>query len=183
MAARKPLVMGNGGNFEQLQPGDSLDLPVLGPGNAVSRILPVNYTTTSNVVAKIPELSVPLESGSLYWVYGCITFKTDALTTGVGIGVYVPTGGRNMLNITIPLYNVSSAQALHAIMPAGNMVEGFTSTTASVGVADSWHTAMIQGMVRCGSTAGDFEVYLKSEINGSLATFQAGSEICFVKIM
>ena len=88
-----------------------------------------------------------------------------------------------MLNITIPLYNVSSAQALHAIMPAGNMVEGFTSTTASVGVVDSWHTAMIQGMVRCGSTAGDFEVYLKSEINGSLATFQAGSEICFVKIM
>ena len=183
MAARKPLVMGNGGNFEQLQPGDSLDLPVLAPGNAVSRILPTNITTASNVVALIPEFSIPLEAGSLYWVYGCITFKTDALTTGVGIGVYVPTGGRNMLNITIPLYNVSSAQALHAIMPAGNMVEGFTSTTASVGVADSWHTAMIQGMVRCGSTAGDFEVYLKSEVNGSLATFQAGSEICFVKIM
>ena len=183
MAARKPLVMGNGGNFEQLQPGDSLDLPALAPGNAVSRILPTDITTTSNVAALIPEFSIPLEAGSLYWVYGCITFKTDATTTGVGIGVYVPTGGRNMLNITIPLYNTTSTQALHVIMPTRDVVDGFISTSASVGAADSWHTAMVQGMVRCGSTAGDFEVYLKSEVNGSLATFQAGSEVCFVKIM
>ena len=183
MAAKKPLVMGNGGNFEQLQPGDSLDLPALAPGNAVSRILPTNITTTSNVAALIPEFSIPLEAGSLYWVYGCITFKTDATTTGVGIGVYVPTGGRNMLNITIPLYNTTSTQALHVIMPTRDAVDGFISTSASVGMADSWHTAMVQGMVRCGSTAGDFEVYLKSEVNGSLATFQAGSEVCFVKIM
>lgn len=183
MAARKPIVIGDNGHFEQLQPGDSLDLPVLAPGNAVSRILPTNITTTSNVAALIPEFSIPLEAGSLYWVYGCITFKTDATTTGVGIGMYVPTGCRNMLNITIPLYNTTSTQALHVIMPTGNAEDGFISTSAGVGVANSWHTAMVQGMVRCGSTAGDFKVYLKSEINGSLATFQAGSEVCFVKIM
>ena len=125
----------------------------------------------------VTELTIPMVAGGVYEVEAFISFRTAATTTGCAIGYNTPTGSDVRVEISVPIVNTAATSNLRKIFPNGTETNigsvigtGVTSTTST-------QTAMIRGIVTCGSTAGDFKVTFASEVAASAVTLQIGSTL------
>lgn len=151
--------------------------------SAASAIMTSTQVSTIVTYADVTQLALPMVANGVYYVECFVTFQSAATTTGLGLGFTSPTGCRTMCEIVVPIASTAVASALRTTFP-NTAVAANTGNVLGTGVTaiNSNHTARISGIIRNGSTAGNFQVQFRSEIAASAITLQIGSELSLLRI-
>jgi hypothetical protein len=158
-------------------------LPTWGTIGA-SQVLSLTSTqqTTSTALADVTQLVGALATSATYLVDCFVTFQTTTTFNGVTIGFTSPTGCNPMVEIVVPVNTGASSAALSTRFPnAAATTSGSVSTTGS-GTINTNHTARLSGIIKNGSTAGNFQIQFASETNGTAVTLQIGSTLQLTRI-
>lgn len=139
------------------------------------------FSTTT--FANVTQLVAAMDANSTYMVDCFVTFQSAATTTGLGLGYTSPADCRVMAEITVPITSTAAASQLRTFFPNAAVAVN-TGTVLGTGVTaiNSNHTARINGIIRTGATAGNFQVQARSEVNASAVTLQIGSRLVLIKL-
>lgn len=164
-------------------PTEQLPTSSGGALTASTAIMTSTQQSTSVTPANVTQLVLPLAANGVYLVECFVTFQSAATTTGLGLGFTSPTGCRCMCEITVPITSTAAATQLRTFFPNAAVATN-TGIVVGTGVTaiNSNHTGKISGIIRNGSTAGNFQVQFRSEIAASAVTLQIGSELSLIRI-
>jgi hypothetical protein len=134
-------------------------------------------TTMANVTA----LVAALVANATYRITAFVTFQSAATTTGLNLGWTAPGGlPAVMLEVVVPITSTAAASQLRKIYPNAAETSGTVLGTGATAI-NSNHTATIQGLLRTGGTAGNFQVQFASETTTAV-TLQIGSTLLVERI-
>lgn len=149
----------------------------------LSTLSDASYSTTTLSTVSGLEFTQFTEN-ALYELEAYISFTSSIGTTGLKLGLQLPTNAVFYGEIVVPTTNVSST-----ISPARLSLPNSSISTQSVnstGVASSntIHTAFIKGIVKTNALTAltSFFPLVVSEISGSLITIKAGSFLVLKRI-
>ena len=128
-------------------------------------------------LAAITDLFFPMVINGVYRVEAFVTFQSAATTTGLNLGYTSPAGCLPRVNISVPIVNTAGATAVSNIFPNAALNVAANVLGTGVTVINSNHTALVEGIVVNGGTAGNFQLTFATEVGASGVTVQVGSTI------
>lgn len=141
-------------------------------------------TQASTVVglANITQLLFPMVANGIYNIDAYVTFQSAAITTGLNLGYTSPTGCVPRVVVSVPIVSTAGNTALSNIFP--NAALNVTGNVLGTGVTaiNSNHTALINGIVVNGATAGNFQLQFATEVGASAVTLQIGSVLTAMRL-
>ena len=152
----------------------------LGAPQVVS--LTSTQASTSVTLANVTALVVSLAANAIYEVDCYVTFQSAATTTGLNLGFTSPTGCIPMVEVVVPIVSTAGATSLRLTFPNAASITSGNVVGTGVTAINSNHTARIGGIIKNGSTAGNFQVQFATEVAASAVTLQIGSTMVLTRL-
>jgi len=144
--------------------------------------LSTTVSSSSTTLANVTDLVVALAANATYRCDVFIIFRSDFTTTGLALGFTSPTGCSPMVEVVVPITQSAASSALRITFPNGASTTSGSVIGTSVSATGSNHTARISGIIKNGSTAGNFQIQFASEVNSTSVQLQAGSILTLAQI-
>jgi len=135
---------------------------------AASKKLSGDQSTTSTTYGNVSGFSWTAAASTAYAVDCYFSYKSAATTTGIGLALAGPESATFSYSVHIwegSTFGLVSNQNEPAATP----------TTTDVDAADTYYFANIKGFVIVSGSSGTITVQMKSEVDSSAVTLQAGS--------